>query len=135
MHRIEDIIKTEGYYVSTSIGNSMLPFLRDRKDTVTIQASTHYKKFDIVLYKRNQTYILHRIIRILDHDTYLIRGDNCYYDEYVKRDDIIGVLTQCYRGEKEIKLNSLTYKLYVYLRVYLYPIRLFYTKIKNKLKQ
>ena len=37
MNKIEDIIEKEGYYISTSVGNSMLPFLRERKDTIVIQ--------------------------------------------------------------------------------------------------
>ena len=65
MNKIEEIIEKEGYYMSTSIGNSMLPFLRDRSDTVIIQPSTQYKKYDVVLYKYNNKYILHRIISII----------------------------------------------------------------------
>lgn len=134
MNKIEDILEKEGYYISTSVGNSMLPFLRNRKDTIVIQKAISYKKFDIVLYKRNDIYVLHRIIKILP-DTFHIRGDNCYYDEYVKHDDIIGVLVECYRGEKKINLNGMLYKIYVYIRINLYPFRLLLKKVQNKLKQ
>ena len=99
-----------------------------------IQKATKYKKFDVVLYKRNYTYVLHRIIRVLP-DTFHIRGDNCYYDEYVKHEDIIGVLVECYRDDKKVNLNGLGYKIYVYLRVNLYPFRFLWNKIRNKLKQ
>ena len=134
MNKIEDIIEKEGYYISTSVGNSMLPFLRERKDTIVIQKREQYKKFDVVLYKRKGNYVLHRIIKVLP-ETFHIRGDNCYYDEYVKHNDIIGVMVECYRGEKNVKLDSLAYKIYVYLRVYLYPIRSVFNKIKIKIKQ
>ena len=134
MNKIEDILEKEDYYISTSVGNSMLPFLRNRKDTIVIQKAISYKKFDIVLYKRNDTYVLHRIIKILP-DTFHIRGDNCYYDEYVKHDDIIGVLVECYRGEKKINLNGMLYKIYVYIRINLYPFRLLLKKVQNKVKQ
>ena len=134
MNKIEDIIEKEGYYISTSVGNSMLPFLRERKDTIVIQKREQYKKFDVVLYKRNGNYVLHRIIKVLP-ETFHIRGDNCYYDEYVKHTEIIGVMVECYRGEKKVKLDSLAYKIYVYLRVYLYPIRSVFNKIKIKIKQ
>ena len=134
MNKIEDIIEKEGYYISTSVGNSMLPFLRERKDTIVIQKRAQYKKFDVVLYKRKGNYVLHRIIKVLP-ETFHIRGDNCYYDEYVKHNDIIGVMVECYRGEKKVKLNTIAYKIYVYLRVYLYQIRRIFNKIKSKIKQ
>ena len=134
MNKIEDIIEKEGYYISTSVGNSMLPFLRERKDTIVIQKREQYKKFDVVLYKRKGNYVLHRIIKVLP-ETFHIRGDNCYYDEYVKHNDIIGVMVECYRGEKKVKLNTIAYKIYVYLRVYLYQIRRIFNKIKSKIKQ
>ena len=134
MNKIEDIIEKEGYYISTSVGNSMLPFLRERKDTIVIQKREQYKKFDVVLYKRKGNYVLHRIIKVLP-ETFHIRGDNCYYDEYVKHNEIIGVMVECYRGEKKVKLNSIFYKLYVCIRVYSYPIRSVFNKIKIKIKQ
>ena len=134
MNKIEDIIEKEGYYISTSVGNSMLPFLRERKDTIVIQKREQYKKFDVVLYKRKGNYVLHRIIKVLP-ETFHIRGDNCYYDEYVKHNEIIGVMVECYRGEKKVNLNSIFYKLYVCIRVYSYPIRSVYNKIKIKIKQ
>lgn len=134
MNKIEDIIEKEGYYISTSVGNSMLPFLRERKDTIVIQKREQYKKFDVVLYKRKGNYVLHRIIKVLP-ETFHIRGDNCYYDEYVKHNEIIGVMVECYRGEKKVNLNSIFYKLYVCIRVYSYPIRSVFNKIKIKIKQ
>ena len=133
MNKIEDIIEKEGYYVSTSVGNSMLPFLRDRTDTVVIQKKTDYYKYDVVLYNHNNKYVLHRIIRVLD-DVYHIRGDNCYYDEYIKKEDIIGTLVECYRGEQKLNLNSFSYKFYVLRRVYLYPIRKIHKRIINLVK-
>lgn len=134
MNKIEDILEKEGYYISTSVGNSMLPFLRERKDTIVIQKREQYKKFDVVLYKRKDNYVLHRIIKVLP-ETFHIRGDNCYYDEYVKHNEIIGVMIECYRGEKKVNLNSIFYKLYVCIRVYSYPIRSVFNKIKIKIKQ
>ena len=134
MNKIEDILEKEGYYISTSVGNSMLPFLRERKDTIVIQKREQYKKFDVVLYKRKGNYVLHRIIKVLP-ETFHIRGDNCYYDEYVKHNEIIGVMVECYRGEKKVNLNSIFYKLYVCIRVYSYPIRSVFNKIKIKIKQ
>lgn len=124
MNKIEKIIEEDGFYVSTSSGTSMYPLLRNRKDTIIIRKkNTRYKKYDIVLYKRNGKYILHRIIKVLECG-YIIRGDNCYWKEYDINDSkIIGYLDECYRGEKKVNLNGLPYKLYVNLWTMCYPLR------------
>ena len=47
---IEEIIATDGVYVSTSAGVSMLPMLRDRKDTIVLRGfSGKLKKYDVIL--------------------------------------------------------------------------------------
>lgn len=134
MDKIEDILDKEGFYVSTSSGYSMLPFLRDRTDTIIIRKKDKYKKYDVVLYKRNNQYILHRIVRCNDN-YYIIRGDNCYYNEDdISYNDVIGCLDECYRGEKYINLNSFFYKLYCIIWVKSYPIRYMYKALKNKIR-
>ena len=42
------------------------------------------KKYDVALYKRGSSYILHRIIGIQNGE-YLIRGDNTYRMEHVSQ--------------------------------------------------
>lgn len=120
--------------MSTTSGVSMYPMLRDRKDTIVIQKKQHYDKYDVVLYKRNGMYILHRIIKVLDKG-YIIRGDNCLAKEYDIDDEskIIGYLAQCYRGEKKINLKGFKYQLYVRVWHYLFPIRYIYKILKSKL--
>ncbi len=132
MNRIEDIIDKEGFYISTSSGCSMLPFLRDRKDTIIIKRKPIYNKYDVVLYKRNDKYILHRIVKVLDN-SYIVRGDNCYYNEYDINDHkIIGYLDECFRGNKKINLNGPIYYLYVRLWICSYPLRYLLYKIRYK---
>ena len=120
--QIEEIIKTEGVFVSTTSGMSMYPMLRDRKDTIIIEPyEGRLEKFDVPLYKYGSKYILHRIIKVRKDD-YVIRGDNCDNKEYGITDkDILGVLTGFYRGEKKVDMNGFGYRLYVnlYCRLYL----------------
>ena len=63
---IENAIKENGFYLSTIVGDSMMPLLRNRRDTVKIiPVSGRLKKYDLPLYKRpDGKYVLHRIVKV-----------------------------------------------------------------------
>ena len=56
-------------------GNSMAPFLRDGRDVVTFDKPDNLKIGDIVVFKRADFYIMHRIIEI-DGGCISTLGDN-----------------------------------------------------------
>ena len=125
-------------------GISMLPMLKENRDTVVIERlERELKVGDVPLYRVEgfQKFVLHRIIKITK-DGFIIRGDNVYHTEFVKKEDIIGVLKGYYKGEKYIDCNtSLGYKSYVFFNRLMYPlrklwvikIRPFLSKIKRKI--
>lgn len=121
---IEEILQTDGVYVSTTVGFSMFPMLRNRRDTIVIsQFEGRLKKYDVPLYKRGDKYVLHRVIRVLPGGGYDIRGDNCFVTEKnVPEDAVIGILTEFWRDGKKVNMNSLSYKLYCRLWVALHPL-------------
>ncbi len=123
--RIEDILQREGMYACTVKGVSMLPMMRERRDTVVIvPKKSRAKKYDVVLYRRGEDYVFHRVIKVLP-DGYVIRGDNCRNKEYgIKDSDIIGILSEFHRGEKKLKLDSLSHKLYCRYAVMLHGVRM-----------
>jgi len=131
--QIEDVLKEDGIFVSTTAGVSMYPMLRNRKDTIIIETyKGRLKKFDVPLYKRESRYILHRIIEVLP-DAYVIRGDNCEQKEYGITDaDILGVLTGFYRGSKRVDMNGLGYKFYVHFWHHTFLIRRLFVRVKKK---
>ena len=97
-------------------GVSMLPMLRQGKDTVTLSPVTgKLKKHDIPLYRRdNGGYVLHRIIAA--GKTYTCIGDNQYiYEPGIRDDQIIGVVTSFTRGKREYSVTDWRYRLYVRL--------------------
>lgn len=130
--QIEDVLQKTGIFVSTTSGVSMYPMLRDRKDTIVVKTyEGRLKKFDVPLYKSGSRYILHRIIKVTP-DGYVIRGDNCDRKEYhVKDDDILGVLTEFYRGEKKIDMNGMGYKLYVQIYCRMFWVQWFWRRLRN----
>ena len=82
IRKIEDVLKEDRIFVSTTVGVSMYPMLRSRRDTIIIEPyEGRLKKYDIPLYKRGSRYVLHRIVDVLP-DSYVICGDNCMEKEY-----------------------------------------------------
>ena len=123
----EEILEKDGYLVYTTVGWSMMPLLRQRKDIVKIRArkspEERFKKYDVVLYKRGPKYVLHRIIKVRPDD-YVIVGDHNIRKEYGITDArILGVMTQVIRDGKEITPDNLKYRLYVHLWCDFYPVR------------
>lgn len=130
--QIEDVLKEEGLFVSTTVGVSMFPMLRNRRDTIIVMPyEGRLKKYDVPLYKRGSDYILHRIIEVRP-DSYVIRGDNCIQKEYgITDEQILGVLTGFYRGSKKVNMDGWGYKLYVRLWCALHPIRRMYLRMRG----
>lgn len=122
--QIEDVLREEGLFVSTTVGVSMYPMLRNRRDTIIVRPyEGRLKKYDVPLYKRNSDYILHRIVEVRP-DSYVICGDNCERKEYDITDaQILGVLTGFYRGSKQVNMEGWPYRLYVRVWCFLFPIR------------
>lgn len=130
--RIEDVLAEEGVYVSATSGISMLPLLREGRDTVLIRpAEGRLKKYDVALYRAGGRYVLHRVIGVRP-DGYVIRGDNCVARELVRDGQILGVLDGVWRGEEELDLHSPRYRRYVRVRCALAPVRIAYQKCRAR---
>lgn len=129
--QIEDILREEGLFVSTTVGVSMFPMLRNRKDTIIVMPyEGRLKKYDVALYKRGCDYILHRIIEVRP-DSYVICGDNCIQKEYgITDDQILGVLTGVYRGSKKVNMDGWRYQSYARVWCALYPVRKKYLQVR-----
>ena len=139
-----ETLKSGGEVTFTVTGNSMLPMLHHKQDTVTLSAvSGRLKKRDIPFYHRGDKYVLHRIIKVQDKD-YIIRGDNCYFTENgITDDDIIGVVTAFTRKGRLHSVNEVGYRFYSFMRsncasyfvrknIYL-PVRAFIGRMKRRL--
>ena len=94
-------------------GVSMLPMLKEGRDTVTISAPPEkLKKYDIILYQRtNGKYVLHRIVGV--GETYTCIGDNQFVlEKGIKREQIIAVCTSFTRGGKKHSVNAPFWRAY-----------------------
>lgn len=122
---IETQLKEQGFYVSTTVGWSMWPMLRNRHDRVILLpvGEERLKKYDLPLYRRpDGKYILHRIIGVKD-GKYIIRGDNTYVKEHIPDEWILGYVSEFYRADRHVQTSSRSYRFYAAFWNAIYPIR------------
>lgn len=122
---LEQELRSGKTCVSTTVGDSMEPMLRNRQDTVIISpVRGDLKRYDLPLYRRpDGQYVLHRILHV-KKEGYVICGDNRRWKEFpVPREWILGVVTEFYRGEKHYLVTDWRYRIYVHLWCDLYWIR------------
>ncbi len=105
-------------------GISMLPMLRQGIDSVVLSpVPEKLKKYDLPLYRReNGQFVLHRVVKV--GTTYTCIGDNQFvYEPGVRHEQMIGIVTAFYRGEKMIPVTDLLYCLYCIAWHYSRPVR------------
>lgn len=135
--KIEDGIQKNGYHLSTIVGDSMMPLLRNRRDMVkVVPVEGKLKKYDLPLYKRpSGQYVLHRILKV-KKDHYLICGDNRCHKEKVPFDWVIGVTDTIYRDDLEVPVTNPEYVKYVHKvtrRYWIRRVKYVWKRLMNKL--
>ena len=136
----ETYLDKHGKLIYTNVGVSMLPLLRQGKDLFVLvkKQAERAKIGDVVLYKRNDKYVLHRIIDVRSDD-YVILGDNCTDKEYgIKDSDILAIMTGFIRNGREHSVNEFSYRMYSFIWLRTVTLRIFLKKslhlVKAKLK-
>ena len=125
-YTIEQVLQERGTYIGPTMGVSMLPMLKTGRDTIVVQRKTaRLQPLDVALYKRGDDYVLHRVIQVVDGG-YIIRGDNCYNDENVPEETVIGVLTEFFQANLHVKCTDENYLAYARKRVKNYKRRRFF---------
>ncbi len=123
MMTFKELLDRDGHLVYRTRGVSMEPMLTQDRDLVMISVpSSRLKKYDVALYKRGDSYVLHRVIGIKE-DRYLIRGDNTYSIEEVPFEAVIGVLTGFQRKGREYTAKNDFYQFYAKFWNFIYPLR------------
>ena len=102
---LEDAAKlmAEGREVTfTPLGNSMLPFIRGGRDSVTLKANHNVKVGDMALVRTGGRYVLHRVIKA-DEKVLTLMGDgNIRGTERCTRDDVLGTVIAIERDGRTI---------------------------------
>lgn len=109
---IEQFIREGGQLVYAVQGTSMLPLLHPGRDLVYVSKAdvSSLKRFDVILFRSEDHYVLHRIIRITDHG-FVTAGDHNDYTEEVNDSDVVGVMTGLVRDGKKTEITSAGYQI------------------------
>lgn len=133
----EDVLQQYGECITHVTGWSMEPLLHNRQSIVrVVPAETKQLKVgDVVLYKLNDQYILHRIQKIRG-DTLITRGDNNWFLERIPANRILGVMTGfCRRANgRFVDCRCWDYRLYKTALPVLRPVRRTIAKTKKILE-
>ena len=61
----EQLLAQDGRLVYKTKGTSMEPMLRQNRDLVIIEVpASRLKKYDVALYRRGESYVLHRVVDV-----------------------------------------------------------------------
>lgn len=82
-------------------GNSMLPFIREGKDSVVLKKLQDVSKGDIVLADLGKRYVLHRIIKIEGELLTLMGDGNLKGTERCSKQNVIGTVVSIVRGGRK----------------------------------
>lgn len=131
-----EIIDQYHEFVYAPIGTSMLPLIREGKDTVKLIAINRpLKKYDVILYERKEQFILHRIVKV-KKDTVDIVGDHQYLIEKdVSKKAIIAIMAGVYRGDKYLSSTAFITKCYIIMTIMMRCLRTCRAKMKRILRK
>lgn len=129
---IEEGIKNGGKYRFYPRGISMLPLIREGKDSVVFAELSKIKKYDIVLYVRdNGDFVLHRVVNIRDGHYDMCGDGQCVVERGIRKDQIKAAVSGIYRDDEFVSLKDPRYLKYVKDRVASIPVRYFKMRIKS----
>ncbi len=127
---IERTLASNNTFTFCAFGISMLPFIRNGKDLVTLGAVTEkLSKNDVIFYRRaNGQFVLHRIIKVCSDGTYHLCGDNQYsVEKGIENSQVIAKLVRLEKDGKEIALHSPSRRFWYFLL----PLRRFFLHAKS----
>lgn len=123
---IEEVLARGGEFELHPRGQSMLPAIREGRDTVMLaQATPPYGRGDLLLYRRTSgAFVLHRVVRVERDGTLSMRGDNQFAVERgIREEQVIAAVKRYYRAGREIRTDSLRSRFYRLRRTLSYPFR------------
>lgn len=133
---IEEKLNTGGEVLFSPSGVSMLPTLKEGRDTlVLVKPQKRLKRYDIALFRRKSgQYVLHRVIAV--GDTYTFIGDNQLEPEHgIEDGDIVALCTAYIRGGKRVSLDSPSARAFARLLGLMRPFRRLYRSVVGRLKR
>lgn len=133
---MEECLKDGRSFTFSPHGVSMLPMLRQGRDTVTLSPlPERLQKYDLPLYRRpDGKFILHRIVGTSADGTYTCIGDHQFvYENGVRPEWMIAVVTKFTRDKCEHSVREWQYCLYCRIWNYSRIPRKILQKIRHRI--
>lgn len=114
---IKEKLSSGGSVAFSPRGTSMLPFLVEGRDSVTLSSPPEkIRKYDVVLYRRsNGQYVLHRVISVRAGQISCI-GDNQFaIEKGIYPDQVIAVCSSFTRKGRSFTAGSLRHRVFAIL--------------------
>ena len=88
--QVEELIKRDKEVIIRAKGNSMLPYIKDGKDSVVLAQPKDLAVGDIVLARVQERFVMHRIISITGKTCTMMGDGNIRGTEVFCKEDAIG---------------------------------------------
>lgn len=133
---IEQPLKEGKEAAFTVRGNSMWPLLLSGRDKVAVKQFDKYRKYDVVLYRRESgKYVLHRIIGV-KNNAFVLAGDGETEKEYpIYPEQILAKAISGVRKGKPFSCNTFGFKAYSRFWVAFFRLRIPIAKIAVTMKR
>ena len=90
MSRFEEILSRDRRLIYKTMGVSMLPMLHENRDLVVIEPlKGRLRKYDVALYKRGTSYVLHRVMEVTPDRVVLMGDGNIRGQEVCRPEDVL----------------------------------------------
>ena len=111
---IREVLASGGEFRLYPHGTSMLPLLRQGRDSVTLRrVDSPIQKNDILFYQRpDGSFVLHRVRAVTPNGLTMIGDNQTLPERGVSPDWVIGRVTRIFRDDKEVICDGLRYRLY-----------------------
>lgn len=114
---IREVLDSGGEFRLYPHGTSMLPLIRQGRDSVALRRLDRpAQALDILFYQRDDgSFILHRVKEVTPEGLTLWGDNQTMLEHGVRDDQIIGYAARVFRGDREIDLERLPYRAYLWL--------------------
>jgi len=96
-------------------GISMMPLLRQGVDSVVLVSPDNIKKYDIVMYRRdNGDMVMHRIVKMKSNQLTMCGDNHFELEKGIRPEQVLAKVKGIYRGEEYVDIeNNKRYKKYL----------------------
>ena len=113
---MKEVLQSGGEFRLYPRGTSMMPLLRQGRDSVALVAAhAPFSRGDILLYRRqNGQYVLHRLIDVEGDGSLVFCGDNqSAMEKGITPDAVLARVNALWRDDQRIELSSRRYRTYM----------------------